>query len=139
MENITPPTDNLYKFIAIGGLAAMLLCMFFLFREQAVFREKWIDAQVELASTGYQEGSGVPADPAARLAYFRREAAHGQGLELMKFLKSHVGHTTGISMLVSMFGFALWWRKVQGHDDAILRATAEIVQREARTSMTRVC
>lgn len=106
----------------------------FLFSRQAALQEKWFDAQVELAAASYEEGSGVPTDPTARLAYFRREAANAQGADLMKFLRSHLGHITGISLFVSIIGFWFWWRRIQRFEDAILRATAEKIQREAKAA-----
>lgn len=130
METLQPPTDNLYKFVAIGGLAVALLCMFFVFREQAALRDKWIDAQVELISGGYQEGTGMPADSELRKAYFRREYARVEAGNLMKFLHSHIGHTMGISLGVSILGFMAWWFRVQQYDDVILRTTAAKLKRE---------
>jgi len=132
IENIQPPTDNLYKFLAIGGLVFALVALVVLLREQAAQRERWTDAQVELLAAGYKDGSGEPTDPDLRRAYFRREFAMGQASEVMKLAGGVVGKTFGVCLIASFAGFGLWWWKVQRHDDAILRATAAKLLREER-------
>lgn len=131
METIQPPTDNLYKFIAIGGLAFALVTFIFLLREQARLQEQWLDAGVELRAGGYVEGSGEPADHELRRAYFRRESANAAGSGLLKLAGGIAGKAIGFSLGVSLFGFYFWWSRVQRHDDAILVATAAKAKREA--------
>lgn len=122
MDNLQPPTDNLYKFLAIGGLAFALVAFIFLMREQAKQRERWLDAQVELATGGYQAGSGVPTDAALRAPFFRQQAALAETDGIWKLVPI-LGRTIGISISISIVGFAAWWFRVQRHEDAILKLT----------------
>jgi hypothetical protein len=134
METIQPPTDNLYKFIAIGGLAFALVAFIFLFREQARIREQLIQAEVELRVGGYVEGSGEPADQELRRAYFRRDAAMEESSGLLKLASGMAAKVVGWSLGFSAVGFGLWWWRVQRLDDAILIDTAAKLKQEARTA-----
>ena len=131
---ITPPTDNLYKFLAIGGLAFALVAFVFLLREHARLSERYMDAQVELQAGGYEEGSGAPEDRELRRAYFRREATRSEFSNLLDLSRTWVSRTMGFSAAVSIGGFVAWWRRVQRYDDAILRATLAKLQREERAA-----
>lgn len=131
MDNLQPPTDNLYKFLAIGGIAIIVVALIFYFRAAFAEREKWRDAQVELLATGYQEGSGEPTDPAMRAAYFRRKLAAEETTGVIKTFAPYTGNAILIGGIVSITGFGLWWWKVQSYEDEILRLTAEKLRRDA--------
>jgi hypothetical protein len=130
MDNLQPPTDNLYKFLAIGMLAFALVACVIWWRALSSEREKWRDAQVELLSGGYQEGSGIPSDSALRQAYFRREYALKEGRGLLSPVLGIVIYTAVGAFLISATAFIFWWRKVQRYEDEILRITAEKMRRE---------
>lgn len=134
IETISPPTDNLYKFLAIGGLTLTLVAIVFLFRDQARLRGVYTDAQVELLAGGYIEGSGPPADQDLRRAYFRRQAAEHEVKGLLRLIDSPFGSVMGISLSVSIVAFLLWWFRVQRYDDEILRVTTEKLRREERAA-----
>lgn len=130
MENLTPPTDNLYKFLAIGCLAAVVLFIALMFQQQAEFRSRWTQAEIELRAAGYQAGSGEPTDAALRKAYFQREFSVAEWNGIFAVFKGPLGHVIGVSSTISFFAFAAWWWRVQRHDDLILRLSAEKLERE---------
>jgi hypothetical protein len=134
METIQPPTDNLYKFLAIGGLAVVLLALVFLFRDQARVRDRYLEAEIELRALGYLPASSEPKDVEMRRWYFRREAADAEGAQLIKLAGGFIGRGIWIGLVTSGIGFGLWYRCVQRYDDRILRATAAKVEREARAA-----
>lgn len=130
LDSIQPPTDNLYKFLAIGGLAFALVAFVALLREQSRLRDAWIDAQIELQAAAYVESSGLPTDPALRPAYLRREWAHAQLRDLLAQTGGFVGKSIATSLFVSALAFIGWFVRVQRHDDALLRLAAAKAERE---------
>lgn len=133
-DTLQPPTDNLYKFIAIAGIAVALLALVFLFREQARLREVYLNAQVELRAGGYVEGSGIPADVELRRTYLRRDLAASQGDTLMELGRGPRSKATGWALGLSVVAFGAWWWRVQRHEDAILRITAAKLLREEQAA-----
>lgn len=134
IETIQPPTDNLYKFLAIGLLAFVLVAVVFLFKEQARQRERYLDAHVELLAGGYVEGSGVPSSPELRRAYFQAEAAKSEASGLHRLVNGTAGRIGGFCVLGSIFAFTAWFWRVQRYDDAILRLTMQKLELEARAT-----
>jgi hypothetical protein len=132
LDSITPPTDNLYKFLAIGGLVFALVVFVVLLQEQAADRHQWLDAQAELLASGYVEDGPIPTDSAPRLAYYRREAAMADAHSLMQVAGGAGGYAVGLSLAAAIVGFTLWYRRVQRYDDAILRMTAEGMKTKAK-------
>jgi hypothetical protein len=130
IETLQPPTDNLYKFLAIGGLAFALLTMVYLLRDQARLRDDYIAAEIELRAAKHPPDAGEPTDPELRKAYFRREYSKAQADDLIKFASGWAGRAFSISLIISILAFFGWWRRVQRYDDAILRATAAKLLRE---------
>ncbi len=130
LESIQPPTDNLYKFVAIGGLVFALVATVFLFREQAKFRDQWIEAQIELQVAGYEDGDPIPTDIEPRRAYMRREWEHTKLKENVKLGEGVLAKVSGYSLGISLCAFVAWWWRVQRHDDAILKAAASKALRE---------
>jgi hypothetical protein len=136
---IDPPTDNLYKFFAISGLAFALLALFFLFRQQSTEREQYVTAQVELLARGYVDGTGPPTDVDLRRAYFRREAARAEDESTLKLASGMIGRTISISLIISLTGFISWWIKVQRYEDAILRGTLVKLKLENTVALATPC
>ena len=131
MDSFQAPTDNLYKFLAIGGLAFVFLAAYYLLREQSRLRDIYIDSQVALIATGYQEGTGVPKDKEMAQAYARREFAKEQTKELLGNTTKLAARIAGVAFLVSIAGFVAWWLRVQRYEDAILQAAARLKKSEA--------
>ena len=121
LDSLTPPTDNLYKFIAIGGLAFALVAFVYLLREQATQWEAYVTADIDLRANGYVEGTGEPKDVELHKAWLRREWAKSEGESLLQFSKGLAGKAMGVSLVISMLGFAAWWWRVQRFEDAKLR------------------
>jgi hypothetical protein len=125
LDSLTPPTDNLYKFLAIGGLAFALLVLVFLLRAQAADRQQWLDAHVELMTAGYVEGGPIPTDVDARRAYYRKEAAAADARGIVQLAGGAGGYVFWFSIFAAAGGFWLWYVKVQRFEDAILRMNVE--------------
>jgi len=129
------PTDNLYKFMAISGLLLSLFCIaFFLTTAQkheehlyaAAIQNIHVDDvledlktdlssghrtedQLEEAFNNYQKQYKLHTETTARVL-------QDSPLQKLKILN------TGIyfGMLISIFGFFLWYMNVQRHHDKIL-------------------
>lgn len=129
IDDLQPPTDNLYKFLAIGGLAVAVVSYVFLLRWQSTLRAQWVDSQVVLVAGGYQDGTGMPTDPALRQAYCRRELVNSELAGLYKFLGGWVAPTAAISTTISVLGFGFWYFKIQRYEDTILRLQAAKCER----------
>ena len=129
-DTLQPPTDNLYKFLAIGGLAFALVTFIFLLRQQAADREQWVNAQVELKAAGYMDDAPVPPDPELRKAYYRRAYAVADAQGVVKLAGGQAGWVIAVSLFVAGLGFVGWWRRVQRFEDIALRLNAEKLQRE---------
>jgi hypothetical protein len=134
-ETLQPPTDNLYKFVAIGALALAIVAFVFLLRENSRQRDRYIDAEIELAAGGYVDGTGLPAEPSLRRAYASREIARSELDQVVKTASGFTGKVILVSSLISIIWFVLWWFRVQRYDDAILRLTAAKLEREEQAAI----
>lgn len=127
-ENLKPPTDCLYKFMAIAGLAisAFSVWAYFSAADRAVrkLEESARLLAYEQEEVSRQEKRGLNSetidkksdDVAASLAELKVMIRHLQPAENL----SVCGFVTGGT--IAFAGFLLWYIKVQRHQDAILLA-----------------
>lgn len=151
----TPPTDNLYKFVAISGVVAViasLASMVFLQREFSEHAEKRITVQREYAQAVIRQDDErliaaiKDGDPEVRKAIWDghqtalRLVADGAEidaslLEVRKRAGERMAEiatrAAALGMLVSCIGFLLWWFRVQRIQDRIL--ALDLKERELKT------
>lgn len=131
------PTDSLYKYLAVGGLTIAIFCFYVVIRNLTTVGENLTDLYVADSQLKYR--SGLDSGQVAFTDYrrFRYEAkldslafeqkAYGllrqvqTSFDFMQRL-AYVGILIGLG--ISIFGFSLWYRKVQKFDDLIIRNNA---------------
>jgi hypothetical protein len=142
MNGLNLPTDNLYKFMALAGLGVVLFSVYFIvtrveqgtaLRNQLDRESALIDAednQIELAweRLKLKIGPEAKALQSARNEIKKRKAriaavveAATRFLQLSLFLFENLFIAIYVGIGVAIFGFCLWYWKVQRHMDKALR------------------
>ncbi|WP_417737252.1 hypothetical protein [Rosistilla oblonga] len=139
MDQIKPPTDSLYKFIAIFGLIVFLGSYFVAYRNLDRAQAVWVafyESVSDPDGAKYQKLEDYTNDETIAIdAYVRslpkNERAGFVGLLHYKMETEHtlmnIQIVRWIGILMIILGFNLWYFRVQMYVDAILR-------REARDS-----
>jgi hypothetical protein len=146
----TPPTDSLYKFLALGSLAAALALQFWMTSRADSVGEQIYAAELETAITVIEADANlakakflVKEVRQGRIAGFWNKLDAQQKLQkavairnaqnkirghrldqLVKAFKSDkrlARFGTGTFALLSLVGFLLWYFKVQRYQDELLR------------------
>lgn len=158
MDPTKLPTDNLYKFLAIFGLAIAFFAAYFTEQRREAYDTRIEAALMELAGlrarrAQLESGIGVlerqtSIDPAAvremrrqmdellttgaRMQEQTRQIGHLDD-QLVKMRR--IAYGGGVSgVVVSLIGFALWWFKLQRHLDRTVAASA--APREATVAIS---
>ncbi|MDB5294973.1 MAG: hypothetical protein JWO31_956 [Phycisphaerales bacterium] len=157
---IVPPTDSLYKFIAISGLALTIVAIAFPLRDAAALRREYMAATEEMESSGADfvrsveevrdvlraatRPTAAPATrpgPATAVArYEPRGDAYVASLrgflrvarraDDFKVEQRYWANLAVFGLFLMAAGFALWWFRVQRHQDALLRF--QVAEAEAK-------
>ena len=145
MNGLNLPTDNLYKFIALAGLALMMLSVYLDYTKGidislAVEQLKG-DLEVDKAESRYLQTQILEAiDKSNSLAVrqLTREADKQRAVVDAKLatvtfqvkayasLSKVLTSTFFAGIGISIFGFLLWYVRVQRHLDAALRLESKI-------------
>lgn len=136
MEHTKLPTDSLYKFIAIFGLVAVIGSQYAAFKVLETHWERLIafmenvsdpDGSKYMMLRRFSETDSSDMDkyvqslpPSERSAFIGAFRQHSD-IELIEF-PIKWGVRFGVAMIV--FGFSMWYYKVQRHLDEILRKQA---------------
>ena len=149
---INPPTDNLYKFIAISGVVILILSVGFPFSKATNLSIKEAEITgdyirlIEESKFGDAPGALFTGDTKKTKEHIdflnkqtKESNRHLRGIEqkerIVKILKQEirfytwvgiVGGTLGLA--VSLFGFFLWYSRVQKYEDIILKNRTEARQ-----------
>jgi fucose permease len=147
MNGVNLPTDNLYKFIALAGLAIMIFSGYFIvtrleqgtaLRNQLDRESALIDVQenqIELALEQLKLKIGVEAKAlqSARNEIQRRKAQLGKDaeaatryLKFSLFLFEYLFIAVYVGIGIAIFGFGLWYWKLQRHMDKAVREQKQI-------------
>ncbi|MEM1446544.1 MAG: hypothetical protein AAGF84_10835 [Planctomycetota bacterium] len=129
---LTPPTDNLYKFIAIAGFIAMITG--FVLQFQTVEdRLDRISVHAEAQDSAYLRlleaapiGEELNVNEAEKAAVIAKEMktrqdVYGTTLTMVELRASSARMLQRLGLLVSMLGFYAWYFKVQRYEDELLR------------------
>lgn len=140
----TVPTDNLYKFLALSGLSAAVVLMVSL---ELTIHDISIKAselkalltivEKETARHKTEDAKGIESDNPIETNRYLRYLEHledlERGMELNKTLLANFRSFRIVSylfiltfILQSIFGFTLWYHKLQKYQDAILKNEANI-------------
>ena len=123
-QTLRPPTDNLYKFLALAGLVLAALLLTLLFRELFRLQRAHDDAVVTLVAAGMPADAAVEdaPDDGARSLILRRDLLRGRAVELQRlFTGAFMARLVGGSLAVSTVAFGLWYLLVQRPQDELLR------------------
>ena len=126
------PTDNIYKFMALGGIIFFLAGHFASYYSGTRIQE--LAAQIEqakaiaeiYAKTDGQKSELVLAEATA--AAYEREFLLSERGGIMTFLNL----TFWVGLVLSIAGFLLWYFRVQRQLDLMLKAQAEKIRREVQ-------
>ena len=149
MDLPTLPTDNLYKFLALGGLVLLVASFAFPLIRISDIQVKLIEARrdgellkVETASFEKEldRVGQRPKVSSADAAWYRtrlldlrikeiqwssRQEQIDQLTKELLFAQSFLGLGCGIGTVLSAVGFALWYRRVQKPNDLLLKRQLE--------------
>jgi len=140
----SPPTDNLYKFLALAGILIVVGGYVFVYlqadRSQELLRElkqgaALIHAETEIArlrsllndpnerrGKHLEEGYEAAARERARLTKVEEELKFLLAWKNRSMILLAAAHVVG--SVLSAVGFALWYQRVQRYQDLILRRQA---------------
>jgi hypothetical protein len=146
MDILKPPTDNLYKFIAISGLLIFLASFVFpqiLYKEYAI---KYAEIEGDLSVLERQietlnsitESDDARSKKEDNVEIKRRRAEFDKGLEevlrkrelrvaLSNYARrweifGYIGMSFGLVMMVS--GFYFWYSRLQKYEDKLMKLKA---------------
>lgn len=135
------PTDNLYKFIAIFGLALIILGLVFSFYPLDYISIQLIRLNGELEALNAREeylANGKPTEK--ELIEIRKELRKNlaeikgkleviSGLSKMSLRFSrYAAILTGFGLFLAGVGFYLWYVKFQKYQDKIIKSEAENIK-----------
>jgi hypothetical protein len=150
---LAPPTDNLYKFVAIAGLILGLGSAYIQTQEERHMRAVDLELDEELAELRFrselleeQQSTRPAARPEAddssvafRLRLVRLRARNNTlGKQLADLAKRNDYYAAGVvaGLVLACSGFGLWYFRIQKYEDAELRerASREVSQQGQSTS-----
>lgn len=144
LDYARPPTDNLYKLMAIGGIALIVLSLYMAVQEDAETKRLHTEASIEAAALAreWQFVSNLPKplpgtsgsmdwQVVDRLIDFeKRSTANSQRIEELrerldpkKQEDTRVGLSGAILLVgcvLACAGFGCWWHRLQKHQDRLL-------------------
>jgi hypothetical protein len=131
-----PPTDNLWKFGALAGVAVAALLIGLMFHQQFRLRQAEIEVMVRLAELNVPPDTPwdeAPSDETRGLLV-RRQLLHQEAQGILDLTVNPVVKSIiAGSVVASFYCFIFWWWKVQRHQDALLRhQVAEIAPEESK-------
>ena len=123
-DSLKPPTDCLYKFLAIFGLAIIVVCAWAYFTDASRVMRK-AESALSLSAIDPNSSDAI----AARMEY---KAC----LESLRLNGEMGANGFSFGWAISILGFALWYFKVQRHEDAILLHRSKLAISEPLPSPT---
>ncbi|KGM38713.1 hypothetical protein JY96_21305 [Aquabacterium sp. NJ1] len=128
LEKLQIPTDSLWKFLAIFGLAGILASAYLFVENYERYLHDTLDAQAKLVEI--ESSKQVSATQAAMQKYLTSK------VELLSRNKTEyakmIAYLFSTSLAVLLFGSFFWVTKVQTHVDRMLAAQAMLAMREAK-------
>lgn len=129
-ESVRPPTDNLYKFIAIFGLAILLVsgwsCLQTYSLQERLDRESVgrFRLLAEAIILSVAEADGTFTRPTESEIQRLRDEAYGNVTDRIDAATPLTLAIAGMAIGagLTIVGFTLWYRKVQRHLDKLLLA-----------------
>lgn len=126
----TPPTDNLYKFVAIAGVALILgsLLVVGIYSKAEIewfgnTGDRIIQRRHERISSKAITKNEVDDLWKEEVRLFHSLVA--ERTSVSKYLAPVLGCAIGAGILMTPIGFFLWWWKVQKYQDELLRLEYE--------------
>lgn len=136
LEQISPPTDNLYKFLALSGVAVVLVVLVFGVDQVVDLVNRATEYNIELAAwraeAEWEKQHAPPTTGPAEFGGLTREAyvkaeqfkAKRKAIEdLAKFRGDLIGLgslAAGGGLALAAWGFWLWWSRLQRLEDRLL-------------------
>lgn len=142
------PTDNLYKFMALSGLAIALISFFLPMKQVRDIEMEIVEIQeqarllnekndfLDIKKGIIERLKSAPAEEAEKIFIERQQLVLESvrilaKLERVKFLKDEIknlktiiGLLSGLGVFLSVLGFILWYQKVQRYQDKVLKDNA---------------
>ena len=133
MDQLKLPTDNLYKFVALSGVAIFLLAAWLAIYPFGAALEFAREAEVNMSDLvsdvmeAEKQGLDTISENQNELLteYFRNETRAESIVAMQEGLMTTYALLAGIGVLIALFGFTLWYNKTQKYADQILRLQAE--------------
>lgn len=135
MDNLPIPSSNMYKYVALSGVAIVIVTLVFAVSQLFDIHDQLLEAEerVEIMSARLEagrtpEGGKLASELDQRLNEIRLEAAQKR-LEILKDrsleLREWATILFTIGIAVSAYGFTRWFRKIQLPMERIAQQQAE--------------
>ncbi|MEM9753674.1 MAG: hypothetical protein AAF916_09860 [Planctomycetota bacterium] len=134
------PTDNLYKFIAVAGLAIFIVTLVFMFRRAEQINQRWFDTSVRLAEAGavdFEMPSTLPADPMQRAIIVERQTILKAAEDFKVLATDWLAKAIFGSGAMAVLGLGLWWWNTQSWQDRLIRLQVEAQEKSVPNVATK--
>lgn len=129
MELIKPPTDNLYKFVGISGMALTIAGLLMISSVSNDLREYHLsiyDAAANLLASEQELG---PRQEEFELAWLKIEAKHETMIDHLR-MQQKAGYTAiRVGGIFAAIGGIFWWLKVQRYEDRRIIAEIKTIEK----------
>jgi len=124
--NIPIPTDHVYKFHALCGLAFLISSLVVLVYSHDRFNERIVKNTLELAILKSRDNLSQEEELKKQLLSRILEVNHSD----RKFIPKALGVFAGMGILMMGYGFIVWHTKVQPNQDRLLELQIKKLERE---------
>ncbi len=136
MDRLPIPDSNMYKYVALSGVAVVIVTLVFSVSELFDIHDQVLDAeeQVEIMNARLEAGldpaGGEPASDLDQTLNRIRLASAEKRLETLKDrsleLREWATLLFTLGVVVAAFGFTRWYRKIQAPMEQVARHQAEL-------------
>lgn len=136
MDRLPIPDSNMYKYVALSGVAVVIVTLVFAVSELFDIHDQVLDAeeQVEIMNARLEAGrdpaGGEPASDLDQTLNRIRLASAEKRLETLKDrsleLREWATLLFTLGVVVAAFGFTRWYRKIQVPMEQVARHQAEL-------------
>lgn len=129
MQSRVPlPTDNIYKFYALFGLFLFLACTYVFVNLQQSFNEKVFKRHIELKTL--QDIEQMNAAQLATKEVLEKQAEIDSSDK--KFFLNSIALFFSIAILLMIFGFYQWHKKIQPQQDEAFKRNIDKIEMEIK-------
>lgn len=136
MDRLPIPESNMYKYVALSGVAVVIVTLVFAVSELFDIHDQVLDAEerVEIMNARLEAGrnpeGGEPASDLEQTLNRIRLASAEKRLETLKERSLELREWSTLlftlGVVIAAFGFTRWYRKIQAPMDQVARYQADL-------------